>query len=346
MQLMEWLKKNEKLVFWNRCRLHCNEPEFRKWVIDDYYDPDLVRINTYGDEYRGQMIYHIGEYACEVGFFSEVIFTLFRLFYADDRGMIPYVNWGKGHLYYEPDGIDGEKNVFLYYFEPASQVKSIEHAAYVIHATYEHIHTVQDYFNTHGYDVTNLYMQTLTSMVKKYLKYNEKTENFLKQEYEALIGDKKALAVHFRGTDYRRQYNNHPVFVTIEQEIEEITRLIEKNNYEVIFLATDEQEAISIFRDKFGEMLKVYEDTWRACEGDESVAYSHSDRKNHHYLLGLEVLRDQYTLTRCQGIVCGVSNLTIMARVMRKAWYEPYENMVIIDNGICANEKAFCDAKH
>lgn len=85
-------------------------------------------------------------------------------------------------------------------------------------------------------------------------------------------------------------------------------------------MATDEQEAINVFREEFGDIIKVYEDTWRAPDGDESVAYSQANRPNHHYLLGLEVLRDQHTLTRCSGIVCGVSNLKIMTRIMRQAW--------------------------
>lgn len=150
-------------------------------------------------------------------FFSEVIFTLLRLYFAHERGFTPYVKWGE--------------ECFLYYFEQVSHVKDINSASYVVESAYEHIHS----FDTHGYDITDLYMTTLASMVKKYLRYNSKTKAFLEIEYDMLIGDRKALAVHFRGTDYRRQYNNHPVFVTIEQEIKEIHKLINKSNYEIIF---------------------------------------------------------------------------------------------------------------
>lgn len=345
--MFNWLRKIKKIELWHRCwELHNNQ-EFRDFVLKEYPSSKWLKVNTFGDEHKGEIIYFINEYGESVGFFSEVIFTLFRLYFAYERGFVPYVEWGVNHLYYEPKGVNGIKNVFLYYFEPVSDVQKISNAAYVVESSHSHILELQNKFDTHGYDASDLYMDALSLMIKKYLRYNETTLTYLEKEFDSLIGNKKSLAVHFRGTDYRRQYNNHPVFVTIEQEMEKVHELIEKKGYEVIFLATDEQNAVEIFRREFGDIVKTYTDTWRAVDGDESVAYSNAERDNHHYLLGLEVIRDQYSLTRCDGIVCGVSNLTLVARMMRRAWYEKeYEDMVIIDNGICRNDKAFCDAIH
>ena len=212
----------------------------------------------------------------------------------------------------------------------------------------DQINEIENTRGKYGIEVVKKeYMDGLSAMIKKYIRYNSKTREYLENGYEDLIGDKKALAVHFRGTDYRRQYNNHPTFVSLEQEIAKVKELLENKNYEVIFLATDEQEAVNEFRQAFGDKVKCFEDTWRAAGGDESVAYSHAEREQHKYRLGLEVLRDQYMLTRCRGLVCGTSNLTLVARMMRKAWYEQaYEDLVIIDNGLCQNDKNFCDAKH
>lgn len=339
--------KMEILKCFNQCRIHRNEEEFRKMVLNGYHNLDYLELNSYGDQYKGQIVYHIGAFGRSVGFFSEFLFALMRLYFASDRGLTPYIYWGDDFLYYEADGIEGEFNGFLYYFKPVSEVKDIIHAAHVIRATGDHIRFVQDTLDTHGYDATNEYMDVMSDMVKKYIRYNEKTRVYLEKGYDALIGNKKALAVHFRGTDYKRQYNNHPVFVTIEQEIEKVREVISAKDYDIIFLATDEQEAVDIFRREFGERVKVFRDTWRAHGGDESIAFSHAERKEHHYLLGLEVLRDQYMLTRCDGLVCGISNLTLAARMMRKAWYDKdYEDLVVIDNGLGRNDRRFCDAKH
>lgn len=340
-------KKSGMLEFLHQCRIHRGEEEFRKLVLEGYHNPDFLELHSCGAEYPGQTIYHIGAFGCSVGFFAEFLYTLIRLFFATDRGFTPYVYWGNNFLYYEAGGVDNEYNAFLYYFNPVSEVISSENAAHVLIATDYHIHDVQDRLNTHGYAVSDAYMDGLSSMVKRYISYNDKTKDYLEKSYETLIGDKKALAVHFRGTDYRRQYNNHPVFVTIEQEIEKVREMLEEKDYDVVFLATDEQEAVKIFRNEFGDTVKFFEDTWRADGGDESVAYSCADRKQHHYLLGLEVLRDQYMLTRCDGLVCGISNLTLSARMMRRAWYhKDYDDLVILDFDLCHNDRQFCDAVH
>lgn len=340
-------KKHEMLVFLHQCRVHRKDAEFRRVVLNGYQNANFLELEDKGNEYPGKTIYHIGAYGCYVGFFAEFLFLLIRLYFADDRGFVPFVYWGDEFLYYEKDGIEGEKNAFRYYFDPVSEVYSSENAAHVLVANSWHIHSVQNKLNTHGYAVSEEYMDVLSKMVKKYIRYNKKTSDYLDKSYYDLLGEKKALAVHFRGTDYRRQYNNHPVFVTLDQEIKKVYELLDTKKYEVIFLATDEQEAIEQFQEEFGDKVKFFEDTWRADGGDESVAYSESVRENHHYLLGLEVLRDQYMLTRCKGLVCGISNLTLSARVMRKAWYEEdYEDLVVLNGELCHNDRNFCDEKH
>lgn len=337
----------EILKVFNRCRLHGKEEEFRRLVLEGYQSPDVLTLHSYGDEYGGQIIYHIREFGRSVGFFAEFLYVLIRLYFATDRGFIPYIYWGKNMLYYEPEGMENEYNAFLYYFEPVSEVNDITHAAHVIQAEECHIRDVGDSLNAVGYTTSEEYMETLCNMTKKYIRYKDDVRLFLEGQYNKLIGDKKTLAVHFRGTDFRRQYNNHPVFVTIEQEIAKTREVFGSRDYELIFLATDEQEAVDIFRREFGDTVKVFDDTWRADGGDESVAFSHAQRKHHHYLLGLEVLRDQYMLTRCDGLICGISNLTLSARIMRKAWYDNgYEDLVILDGGLNHNTKRFSKAKH
>lgn len=347
-KIYNWLCKSQRFTIFYDCWVKSKDENFRRILSEEYSDSKWLHVYSNGDEYYGQIIYYIKEYASDVGFFCELIFMVLRLVFSDERGLTPYVYWGKEHLYYEPEGIDNEYNVFLYYFEAVSNIQSIENAAFILNATDEHTWELQKRFEHHGYNYTDEYMNTLSDMFRKYIRYNEKTKAFLENEYEKLIGEKKVLGVHFRGTDYRRQYNNHPVFVTIEQEIEKVKELMEKGKYELVFLATDEQQAVEIFEQEFKDRLRFYGDTWRASVNDnESVAYSKSERKNHRYLLGLEALRDQYTLTRCSGLVCGLSNLSLTARMMKKAYFnETYENLIIIDNGTCVNGNAFCDATH
>ena len=58
------------------------------------------------------------------------------------------------------------------------------------------------------------------------------------------------------------------------------------------------------------------------------------------------VLRDQYTLTHCAGLVCGYSNVTFITRIMRKSWFEnDFEDFELINNGINHNNNYFSKRK-
>lgn len=341
---MDFLRKSEKLVFWNRCRIHRNKADFRDMVLNGYHSTDFLRFHNFGNEYEGSTIYCVDATGDGIGFFAELGMTLIKLYFADSRGFVPFVYWGDNYLYYEPEGIDGEKNAFLHYFSPVSSVKTIEKASHVIFPEESHIKEVKGKYGAVSYEVSEEYIDAMACMLKKYINYNEKTLKYLQSQYEHLLGNKKTIGVHYRGTDFKKQYNNHPVPVRVEQEIDKVKQLIEKSDYEQIFLATDENAVVKRFIEEFGEKVKLYEDTFRDDGSGESVAFSESERKNHHYKLGLEVLRDQYTLTNCDGIICGYSNITFIARVMRRAWFEcEWEDYILIDNGVCHNDFSFSD---
>lgn len=337
----------EKLKLYNRCRIHGNKPDFVNFVLDGYQNPDFLHLYSYGDEYKGETIYLVDEQGGGVGFFAELGVTLIKLYFADERGFIPYVQWGENYLYYEPDGIDGEKNAFLHYFAPVSHVNDIQHARHVVKSEMRHYEQVKALFGAVSYDVSEEYVEAMADMMKKYIRYNDKMETYLALKYKELLGAKRTIGVHYRGTDFRKQYNNHPVAVRIEQTLEETDKLMQSGKYEQIFLATDENEAVLKFRERFGDLVKIYDDTFRDDSGDDSIAFSESDREHHKYLLGLEVLRDQYTLTNCSGLVCGYSNVTFLVRIMRKAWHDQaFEDYVLINNGIYHNNNNFWESGH
>lgn len=342
MGMMDFLRKSEKLVFWNRCRIHSDKADFRRMVLEGYHSPDFLEIHHFGEEYQGCMIYAAGETGNGVGFFAELGMTLIKLYYADERGMTPYVRWGEGYVYYEPEGIRGEKNAFLHYFKPVSEVASIGQACHVVFQESWHCNQVKALYGAVSYEVSQDYIDAMARMLKKYIQYNDRTKQYLEREYARLLGDRKTLAVHYRGTDFNKGYNNHPIPVQVEQEIGLVRKLVGEKDYEQIFLATDESAVVTRFRQEFGDLVKVYEDTFRDDGSGESIAFSQSERENHHYKLGLEVLRDQYTLTHCEGIVCGYSNITFIARVMRRAWFDrEWEDYCLIDNGLYHNKNSF-----
>ena len=145
----------------------------------------------------------------------------------------------------------------------------------------------------------------------------------------------RTLGVHVRGTDFRRNYKGHPVAVTTQEYLEAAVKMAEQYHFDRIFLATDDSNAVRIFQDTFGEKVSFYQDVVRS-EGNETVMRSESDRPLHHYQLGLEVLRDAYTLAACNALLAGKSQVSFGARVLAGAAGNEYENVTILDKGINA----------
>ena len=174
MKLMDMLKKSEKLVFWNRCRIHRNKADFRKMVLDGYQSPDFLQIHHFGDEHEGCIVYYVDATGDGIGFFAELGMTLIKLYFADERGFIPFVYWGENYLYYEPNGIDGEKNAFLHYFKPVSEISSIERVKHAILPEESHTKQVKGLYHAVSYDVSEEYIDAMARMMKKYIQYNEK----------------------------------------------------------------------------------------------------------------------------------------------------------------------------
>jgi len=100
-----------------------------------------------------------------------------------------------------------------------------------------------------------------------------------------------------------------------------------------IFLATDDNTRLEAFKERYGERLLYYEDVHRG-EGVRLAILDALDRENTHYLDGLEALRDMYTLAACDGLIAGLSQISISARIRRLADYGPFEYMNILDKGL------------
>ena len=107
----------------------------------------------------------------------------------------------------------------------------------------------------------------------------------------------------------------------------------ESFDFDQIFLATDDSEAIEVFANKFGDKLVYYKDVIRTS-GDETVMKSTVDRPLHHYNLGIEVIRDSYTLSLCSGLIAGLSNVSIFSRLMKQSEGKRYDYLKILDKGI------------
>lgn len=338
---IEKLKNNKKIHFFVKAFKHIKQDEYLDFFINRENNPLLMEFHSLGRECQGKNIYLIREVGLGYGFFAEFHTLLQKLAFAERFKLIPYIIWNEDFLYHEEEKINGTTNGFEYFFNQPShyQEQEIIQADMLTEAKMGQARWIEDRYDR-GYDLTETYLDMVAGVFKKYIHLNKQTSQLLNHEIRELLGDNKTLAVHYRGTDFKANYDNHPVCVQIKQEIEAVKEAIRECEFEQIFLATDDKAAIEEFVDEFGSKVIYYTDVIR---GDEkvSVAFSEVNRMHHHYLLAYEVLRDMYTLSACQGLIAGVSQVSICARIVKRAKSESYYFQRIIDSGKNHNKKEF-----
>lgn len=273
-----------------------------------------------GDNLDSDIFYKIsyGENeVCLMGLFAIIAQSTKKLYFAEAFGLKPIVIWGEKLFYYDPTNKETQ-NVFEYYYLPINVNKSKIYEKDYRYVESKHIDMkIFDKDHT-GYGLTEQTYIRLAQMYRKYFRLNEKTRNYLENNIGVLLGQRKhVLGVHLRGTDFKRQYNNHPSFVGFQHHVELTRRLMEKYHFEAIFVATDDLEALELMQREFGDSVLYYKDCNRGS-GDVGVHHS-SNRDKGGYVLGLEVLRDAYTLSVCEALVCGLSQVSSAARYIKMA---------------------------
>lgn len=297
---------------------------------------DCLTIVHNGDLYPSQLVLMIDVEAGYSGLFSIMNRVLSALVIADWYGLIPVVKLNESGLYSEQCMVESGVSLFEYYFKQPLfvQLDEVEKCRNVTYAT-DYQCSLLDHMNGNykNYLQDSKELQMMASAVAKFLHLNDVTTKYIGKHIQKIFTGKKILGVHVRGTDFKAGFNNHTVYVTVEEYISHVQQATEQHNYDQIFLATDEESTIVKFREAFGDKV-VYHDVYRAKEDTiVGVHCSQSDREMHHYKLGLEVLLDMYSLSNCDALIACPSGVSFHALVNRIAKGKKYEYMDIIDKG-------------
>lgn len=310
-------------------------------------NPLVVRYRHYGELNKGITIYHIyfgTKNEQKIGYCCLMKLTLLHLAYADRMGFVPVIEWTKALLYTEKNAVNGKYNGFEYFLRNSSSitVNEVLKSDLVVHSKPQDKFLIYDYrlINTISYEVREHEIEIMSEMFKKYIKFNETGVKEILNPANELLSRGKCLGVHVRGTDFNKNFNGHPKAISVEKYISQIEEIFSTHSYQYIFLATDEVQTVKKISEKFGEKL-LYYDVLRSENGD-SIHYGNSfKRENHKYYLGMEILKDVYTLGQCDGLVAGVSNVSIIARVIKQSTGLKYEDEIIINEGFNSNFHVF-----
>ena len=326
---------NKKLYYIVRCVKLRNDKEFFDSVVVKESNKFDFRFWSKGNLCKDKIIYSINLENKGKGFFAFYREVLVACAVAERYGYIPYVEI-KGSAYNTPE--IGE-NVYEYYFEQYENLEkeTVEQAYNGVTYNRYHMYLIEDEYIDNkmwagGYSVSKEYIEFLGKIKRKYISVKPIVKNRILDEFTKLLKDKKTLAIHYRGTDYNMGMYGHPVSLGIGEYFDYINECLE-SGYEQIFIATDDEVALNTLIDKYGEKVSYYKDTFRSSNGI-GVHSQSNERKDNGYWLGYEVLRDMLTLAKCDGLICGISQVTIAAMVEKASYEEEYSYLKIIDKGL------------
>jgi len=167
-----------------------------------------------------------------------------------------------------------------------------------------------------------------------YLKFKDRLLTKVNLFCEKFINNKRVISLHKRGTDQftSRGHAGNVVAFTDEQLIEMVKNNLE--DYDFIFLATDEDRVYKLLKEYFGDKVLSYS-TIRSQEGDTRGTHvAHiNDTEENKYILGEEAIIDFLIMSRCSYSLCMKSNLSLLTILMRNDF-----NYKFIDNHVQYNE--------
>jgi len=259
----------------------------------------------------------IGRHA---GFFSNVLHMVDNLQYADRNGFKPGIDVDNdGRFPYS----DKRPNIWNHYFKPINDgVEVGEVVTSNIFSTISPI--IQSPFNTNlndfvlGFDGRSMLWnfkqrndlemerfnrQEIGKIVEKYIHLSDDMESIVNDFHSKNFAE-KTLGIHVRGTDY--QFHDFMSYVNAINK--------HKDNYDRIYLATDNNETISRMRELYGDKICYYETQIRANNFVDTVVVfdgrlikNDQDKVKH----GEDVLIEASLLSKCNHIICINSNVPL-----------------------------------
>lgn len=342
-KLEEKLKTHPYILFvLKSCRrIVIRDISYINFALEEYSNPKRLSVRTYGSENTGKIIYCIQEQGMGYGFFAEFLSLLHNLVFAEEMGLVPHINWGSKHLYYDKEILFTD-NVFEYYFEPV-KTKNLYGNCNVCFSTEFQNEYISKEYDIAAYATSDEYEQKLRYVIQKYIRLRQELLEEFDDAVDRMLGSKKILGIHHRGTDYKKGYKCHPVWISAEQGIAQAERMLDQYKLDGIFLATDDQEILEKYILHFGDKVQYFKDVIRG-DSEVSIAFEQTNRRYHHYNLGKEVIRDVYLLSKCTCLLSGKSRVSFFANIFNQFNETQYLEYQLLDNGMNQSNIYF-DAK-
>jgi len=146
----------------------------------------------------------------------------------------------------------------------------------------------------------------------------------------------KTLGIQYRAADKNSERTDHKINQSLDDYLLKANELLKENNYENVFLATDNQYALKKCQKIFSEKL--------ICNDSNRVRDQYAARGVHdsrfNKIIGyfsdvnlqnaFDVVEDAVMLSRCDSMLCGYSNVSDAAICLKE---EGYKDLILMGNG-------------
>ena len=299
-------------------------PKEQEPIVDRSIDFNKIQVNLIrsNGELNKDKIFYVIQRNPGKGFFSNVAFVTNHIKVALDNGFIPIVDMENFVTWYnENNKILKTNNAWEYYFEQISNfsLKDVYNSKNIIL-------TNRNFYRSSGFLDSINEDKELKNVFQKYIlikKNKLKVIHYLKKK---LFEKKKILGVHFRGTGYKIGRQPHPA--TIKQMVNRINKILSKENYDKIFLVTEDLNNFKAIIAEFKDKVIYLNNSVR--ENNSNTAFDTYPRLNHRYKLGRDILIEACLLSYCDGYLDIRNNVREAAIAFN---LNPNQKRYFIDNG-------------
>ena len=335
MLLKKIIGRNKLLYCLIKIIKHRKDEHYLDRALSFEYDPLLFCFGDRVLKINAKNCYYLIEISGDklAGYFALYRQVITAVYLADKLGLIPCINV-RDTLYN-----DTHNNLFDYFYEPVCKKSQYEILKEDNYFRFEgrHLELVENAFvnekyeHACGYHITEEYITELSTVVKKYFRLKSDFKAQVDEEIKNILKG-RILGIQIRGTDYASGLTDHPKITSKEQYYTIIDKLI-KEKYDKLFIATDEKAILDGFIKRYGNRVVYYKDTFRSYSG-EPIHKQIINRDDNGYQMAREVMRDMLTLSKCDGLLAGISQVSICARIQKRADNGEYDYLNIIDNGL------------
>ena len=299
-------------------------PKEQEPIVDRSVDFNKIQVNLIRSkgELNKDKIFYVIQRNPGKGFFSNVAFVTNHIKVALDNGFIPIVDMENFVTWYnENNKILKTNNAWEYYFEQISNfsLKDVYNSKNIIL-------TNRNFYRSSGFLDSINEDKELKNIFQKYILIKKNKLKVIHYLRKKLFEKKKILGVHFRGTGYKIGRQPHPA--TIKQMVNRINKILSKENYDKIFLVTEDLNNFKAIIAEFKDKVIYLNNSVR--ENNSNTAFDTYPRLNHRYKLGRDILIEACLLSYCDGYLDIRNNVREAATAFN---LNPNQKRYFIDNG-------------